>query len=115
MFKKNIIKISSIIGLFSLPKIALAQDIQNILNEVNSFFQNVAPVLLGVLVLLFLWGLTKYVLQTDSVEGKESAKNIMIWGLVTIFIIVTMWGLVGILIDLFGADPVVPTWPQIAT
>ena len=72
-------------------------------------------ILIGLAVLAFLYGLARYILRTDDAEGKQGAKNIMIWGVITIFIMVSIWGFVALLQDISGTpgDNVILPIPQV--
>ena len=52
------------------------------------------PVIAGLALLAFFWGLAKFIM---NVSGDEKAvtegKNLMIWGLVALFLMVSVWGL----------------------
>ncbi|MDO8565104.1 MAG: hypothetical protein Q7R67_00555 [bacterium] len=52
------------------------------------------PVIAGLALLVFFWGLAKFIM---NVSGDEKAvaegKNLMIWGLVAIFVMVSVWGI----------------------
>ena len=42
-----------------------------------------------------LWGLAKYILAAGNEESKASGKTIMIGGIVALFVMTSVWGLVG--------------------
>lgn len=49
---------------------------------------------IGIALLVFFWGLVKYIFKADSPQSKDEGKNIMIWGVVTLFIMVSVWGVI---------------------
>ena len=52
--------------------------------------------LIAVALLVFLWGLMKFILRIGGAEGKvEEGKNLMKWGLISLFVMVSVWGIVG--------------------
>lgn len=52
--------------------------------------------------LLFLaWGITMLVLNAGNEEAREKGKQIMIWGLISFFVLAAVWALVGILLNTF--------------
>ena len=101
---KKIALISS--ALVATPFIASAQAdlgfLNNFLAEVGNVINAAVPIVIGLAVLLFLWGLARYMLNQDDAEARAGARSIMIWGIVINFVMVAIWGLVGILAGLFG-------------
>jgi hypothetical protein len=68
------------------------------------------PLVVALAVLAFLWGIVVYVLA-DSDSAKEKGRNFMIWGIVGIFVMVSVWGLVAVLTGSFGLTSTPPTLP----
>lgn len=75
----------------------------NNLSDVGSFIintiQNIfVPVLFALAFIVFLWGVFDvFILGAQSEETKERGKNLMLWGLIGFFVMVSVWGLVNIL------------------
>jgi len=107
--------ISFSLAAIAIPYTAHAQTtLFTILGAVLVAINLAIPVVVSLAILLFLWGLAKYIFRTDTVEGKEAAKSIMVWGIVTIFVMVALWGFVNLLQVLSGVDDLSsPIWPQI--
>jgi hypothetical protein len=56
---------------------------------------NQATVLLGSIALLvFFWGIVKYISKRGDEKGIEEAKNTIKWGLIALFVMFSVWGLV---------------------
>lgn len=53
-------------------------------------------------VVVFLWGVFKFI-KSEGKE-KEAGKDMMVWGIVGIFVMVSVWGLVNILRGTFNLD-----------
>ncbi len=72
------------------------------------------PLLVGVALLVFFWGLVKFIYKAGSETAHEEAKNIMVWGIVGLFVMVSIWGIVSFLYhDFFGLSYlIVPGLPQ---
>ncbi|OHA89130.1 MAG: hypothetical protein A2653_02885 [Candidatus Zambryskibacteria bacterium RIFCSPHIGHO2_01_FULL_43_25] len=92
-------KVLSTIALYALPFMALAGGPQ--LTNVEDFFQSIGriievllPIVVALALLFFFWGLAKYILAAGDEEKKKEGKNIMIWGIVALFVMVAVWGLV---------------------
>ena len=52
--------------------------------------------------LLFLWGLVQFLWNLDEGGGKDEGKQHMFWGVVGMFIMVSVWGIINILDATFG-------------
>lgn len=86
---------------FAVPLVSLAA-VSN-LSDVGSFIINLinnvlVPVLFAVAFIVFLWGaFDTFILGANSEDVKEKGKNLMLWGLIGFFVMVSVWGLVNIL------------------
>ena len=118
---KNFVKFMPAGSVALLPLLAFAQQFDSgyfdeILDSVSSIINGLIPILIGVGVLVFIWGLIQYVTAGGESESRGKAIHTMIWGIVAIFVMVSVWGLVEILQDVFGVDsdvaPAVPGVPE---
>lgn len=61
------------------------------------------PVLLALALVVFLWGLAKFIFR---VGGDEKAvgegKNLMLWGLIALFILVSAWSIIKLVYEDLG-------------
>lgn len=73
----------------------------NLLGFINSVL---VPLVFGVALLFFLWGLARFILSAGDEAAKESGRRLMIWGIVALAIMASVWGLVRILTDAFGVQ-----------
>ncbi len=89
-----------------LPIVASAQftDFDTALSTVVRWIQRIIPFILLLATLYFFWGLTKFILNAGNEEAQGQAKQIMIWGVVAVFVMVSFWGLVGFLSQTFRLD-----------
>ena len=93
-------------GLLAIPFMAFAAlNAEGILIRISGLINTAIPVVLALAVLYFFWGLAKYVLNQSDEGKKEEGRNIMIWGIIALFIMVSVWGLIGILQRTFSIDP----------
>ncbi len=104
--------------LFALPFIASAQSggfrsIQSGINSVIGIINLLIPLIIGLAIVYFLWGVLQYVAKGHDQEKRDEAKNIMIWGIIAIFVMVSVWGLVGILRNTFQLEGGTITYPTI--
>ena len=54
------------------------------------------PVLAGIALIIFFWGLVKYIYASSDAKGHTEGKSMIIWGLVAIFVIFTLWGIINL-------------------
>ena len=103
--------------LLALPFVAFgAEDIKTILTDrVQPILDTLVGIIIGIGVLVFLWGLIKYVTAGGDEEKRKEARNTMIYGIIAIFVMVAVWGLVAILKETLGVTeevaPPMPTLP----
>lgn len=87
-------------ALFLFPFLAtsapmMSGPVGNTLNQVNAVVTFLIPLLLSIAVLMFFWGLVKYIANASDEAAKESGKTLMIWGMIAIFVMVAFWGIIG--------------------
>ncbi len=115
---KRISKVSVMVAgiLAVLPFVTLAQSstsgVFSILNLFSRIVSALIPIVIGIAVLMFLWGVLNYVTAKDE-EGQKDARNTMISGVVVLFVMVSIWGLVNILGDTLSLNKTAPPPPQI--
>ncbi len=92
------------------PMMALAQNTYNPSLGINGLFGLIGtwvklalPLLISVAVVWFIWEVFQYTIAGEE-EKKAKAKEGMIYGIIGIFIMVSVWGLVGILQSTFGTS-----------
>ena len=84
-------------GILLAPSFAFAQNLGNLQQLVASFGQivsNLIPIVFGIAVVVFFWGLAKYILAAGSEESKAEGRRIMIGGVIAIFVMSSIWGIV---------------------
>ncbi len=60
------------------------------------------PLLFGVTLVVFLWGIFRFILSEG--DAKKTGKGVMLWGIVGLFVIASLWGLVKILQSTINLD-----------
>ena len=91
------------LGAALLPFIASAQTtINSIIGVIQSIVNLLIPLAMAVAFLVFLYGIIKFVTAGGDEEKRKTAKNLIIYGLIGLFVMVAVWGLVGVLASTFG-------------
>ncbi len=101
-----------------LPAFAHAQTLTNLrtlLSSIGDLVRMAMPIVVGLALLAFFWGLAKFIFAQGNEDKSEDGKRIMIWGLVAFFVMVSVWGLVGFIGDALdiesGGNADIPTVP----
>ncbi|MFH1472903.1 MAG: pilin, partial [bacterium] len=79
------------------PMLALAQGLDNVetlLGSIGRLVDLALPIVVGIALLGFFWGLAQFVFAAGDEAKQDQAKSHMIWGVVALFIMVSVWGLV---------------------
>lgn len=94
------------------PMLALAQTlptnpnpssgIANLINSVKNIVSLALPVVVGLALLGFFWGLMRFIFSAGNEDAKEEGKRIMIYGIIALFVMVAVWGLVGFIAGALG-------------
>ena len=105
------------LALLALPFLANAVSIQSMLQTAGTILTSLVSFAIGLAVVLFLFGVLKYVTSGDDEGSRADARQLMLWGIVALFVMVSVTGLVGLLtsttdIQSGGILPV-PTLPPI--
>ncbi len=104
---------------FFLPFTALAQTntaCSNNLKTVADIFyffvclisKSVIPLLFVLAITVFLFGVVKYMMNGDDETARKEGAQFMTWGIIALFVMISVWGLVGILRNTFGIKNVIP-------
>lgn len=111
-------KIFSIVSTFAFPALAFAQgsvtDADSLFSLVNSILKSVLPIIIAIAVIYFVYNAFMYMIAADE-ERKGEAKSKMIYGVIALFVMISVWGLVNLLSGTFGFDlaqPPVPPLPR---
>jgi len=107
--KKYIITASSLL----LPTIVFAQGgftkTKGLIGAVGGLISRLIIVVAGIALLVFLWGLVKFIFKSGDPEEIKAGKNLMKWGLVALFVMVSVWGIIGFMQGELGLEKTVNT------
>lgn len=68
-----------------------------VVNSLVEIFNSVLPVLVAMALVLFMYGVVKYIKS----EGEHEERGIMLWSLVALFVILSMWGILRLMCNTF--------------
>lgn len=76
-----------------------------LIHAINQYILNPIIVLMfAVAVLVFLYGLFEYFLHGDSSDSRETGTKHMMSGVIGLFIMVSVFGIINLLINTIGAN-----------
>jgi len=90
------------------PTFVFAQEFDNVrrlIESVRDIIDILIPLVAALALLYFFWGLAKFILNAGNEDAQKEGKNIMIWGIVALFVIVSVWGLVRFVGSAIGINP----------
>jgi hypothetical protein len=106
------------LAVYLVPVVTFAQQgnggVRKLVSEAGGLIQGLIPIVIGLGVLIFLWGILRYVIASDD-AGKAQGRTFMLWGIIALFVMVSVWGLVNILRETLGLNPATPPAPGIPT
>lgn len=59
------------------------------------------PVLIALILVLFMWAGVRYVSRAGGGESKSAERDALLWGVIALFVVFSVWGLVRILCNTF--------------
>lgn len=101
-------KITSILTgmsfMFPLASFAVAggPTADTLIDKIAGWIDVLTPIVVALALLYFFYGLAIYILKAGDEEKRKEAKGIMIYGIIALFVMVSVWGLVGILVSSVG-------------
>lgn len=73
------------------------QGIPAFLDRVAEVLNNLAPFIIGLAILVILWGIFRYISKAGEEEKRAEGRMFIIYGIIGLFIMISIWGLVNIL------------------
>ncbi len=98
---------------FALPLFALAQGagstpdlgwFTSALQSIGELINAAVPILIALGLLLFIWGLVVFIFSQGDDDAQKRGKKLMVWGVIALFVIVSVWGLVALLGEMVGVN-----------
>jgi len=91
---------------YLLPALVFAQSpdssVGGLVPLIQDLINTLTPIVVALALLYFFWGLAKYILSSGDEAEKDKGKNMMIWGIIALFVMVSVWGIVGLLGNTLG-------------
>ena len=103
--QKNIINVSLLtffVTILSFPMIASAApaNFKEVVQLIIGMIQAVVPLVVGLTLLVFIWGIFQLV-RNNNEDSRKEAIAVITYGIIALFVMVSVWGLVSILTSTF--------------
>src|SRR3989344_4500149 len=86
-------------------------NLTSVVAEVLKTINSLAVLLITVALVLFFWGIVRYVYKSGDARGKSADKDILVWGLVVMFVAVSIWGILQLMcLTFFGNRSCAPEY-----
>lgn len=105
------------IAAFSFAPLSVyAAGILSVIDLLTLFVTTLVPIIIGLAVVVFFWGIVKFIGHAGDERAREEGKQLIIWGLIAIFVMVSLWAIVGFIqesiIPAGGGPGALPTMPS---
>lgn len=90
-------KYALILPLLAFPALAFAAPftgLSGFITAAGDLIRQATTVVAGLALLVFFWGLVKFI-RSVSETGKTEGRTFMIWGIVALFVMMSVWGIIG--------------------
>ncbi len=94
--------------IFFFPVVLFAQSLQSVAITVKDILDLIVPIIMVLALIYFFVGLVKYIMSAGDEEAKGKGRSIMINGVIALFVMAAVWGLVSLISNTFGVDPTRP-------
>lgn len=65
-----------------------------LLNSFGVLVQTAIPIAFALAILGFFFGLARYIFSAGDEEKRKEGKSMMVWGLVAVFVLVSLFGII---------------------
>lgn len=66
------------------------------------------PLIITVALIMFFAGIVKFIANSDDETKRKEGRQFMLWGIIALFVMLSIWGILQILANTFGFDFGVP-------
>jgi type III secretory pathway component EscT len=90
--------------------------VERFIQAVGNVVALALPVLVAIALAVFFWGIIKYLRNAGDPKAAQEGKSIMIYGIIALFVMVSIWGIIYFIGDALWIDQgggiIVPKVPQ---
>ena len=86
------------VTLLVLPAIANAQTTFGTtgrwIDRIGDLVAKIIPITIALALVVFFWGLIKFISKAGDEAEVKKGKGIMTWGIIALFVMITIWGII---------------------
>lgn len=84
---------------FLVPGVAFAQpaNFSEFVDVLLDILSATVPVIFGITILAILWAGAQMILHADNEQKRADGKRTLMWGVIVLFVMVSMWGFVNLI------------------
>lgn len=99
---------------------ATQQDFSGLLGKISSALNLITSFIVGLAVFVIIWGIFTYLTHAAEEEKRTEARQFIVYGIIGVFLMLSIWGFVNILLNTFHLDTVInkesiPVVPRISS
>jgi len=78
--------------------------VQTIITAFTNALGGLVVVAAAIALMVFIWGIVLFVARSGDENAVQEGKKRMMWGVIGLFLIVSIWGLINLLMEMFGVE-----------
>ena|SRR3989344_4536403 len=92
--KKTILYIiTTLASFFPVVSFAALNGVKGLITDIGSIINSLIPVLFGLALIFFFWGLAQFILHSGEEKTREEGKQKMLWGIIALFVFISIMGI----------------------
>ncbi len=88
-----------------VPYAASANWLDTAATQSLAVIEQLVLVFAALALIVFLWGMVQFISHADSKERRVLGRQQMLWGIVGLFVVVSVWGFVQLMQGMFDVSP----------
>ena len=74
-----------------------SSSLADVVSYIIGIINTIIPILTTLALVIFLWSGVRYIMTAQETKGKGPEREALLWGLVALFVLFSVWGILGIL------------------
>ncbi|MES2213484.1 MAG: hypothetical protein V4473_01425 [Patescibacteria group bacterium] len=103
--KKNTILFTLLLVLVCIPLVSFAaplDGLKGLLIEFKGMLNTIIELIFGLALVYFFWGMAQFILNAGVEKAREEGKNKMIWGIIALFVMFSIYGILNWISNVSG-------------